>query len=520
MSMSEVIRGSRLEAPRFWPAAAEMAETAVRIPIEGESGELCLSTDALSKHVLIAGGTGSGKTNLFKQVIQSLSQTMTQQDVMVIFDTKGDYLSKFYQDGDIIICSDDSLFPPHYNIDYWNIFKEALISSRNLKENVNEISKTLFYEQTQRTTNPFFPNAAKDIFYAYMLACSRRRLADPGFTADNRELVRFFDEMDASRLNELLERYPDLKSIRNYISHEGPQTQGVLSEVTRLVRDIFVGNFAQSGELSIRQTIREKGNRRIFVEYDLGIGNVLSPIYRLLIDLAIKEALCRDRSEGNVYFILDEFRLLPHLQHIDDGINFGRSQGAKFVLGLQNIQQIQDAYGENIAGSILSGLSTKFLFRVNDYETREYIKKLLGKNRYVEVFGSYDQTRGLVEQVIEGNVAEDWVIGKLPTGTAIYTAVESDPEILRIAEYGRERPTFAIRSREPAVPAPLPCEPVPLGAFQIRRRTPQDIPSNIERVTEDRFSIRVHEAEEPARQTEDSLDSQIARGIERDAPEE
>lgn len=532
MSMSDVIRGSRLEVPRFWPTAGA-AEPVLHIPLEGESGELCLSEDTLSKHILIAGGTGSGKTNLFKQVILSLSAAMTQQDVMVIFDTKGDYLSQFYRDGDIIICSDDSLFPPRYNIDYWNIFEETLISARSLKENVNEISKTLFYEQIRHATNPFFPNAAKDIFYAYLLACSRRRLADPGCISDNRELVRFFDEMNISGLNALLERYPDLKSIRNYISHDGPQTQGVLSEVTRLVRDIFIGNFAQSGGLSIQRAIREKGNRRIFVEYDLGIGNVLSPIYRLLIDLAIKEALCRERSEGNVYFILDEFRLLPHLQHIDDGINFGRSQGAKFVLGLQNIQQIRDAYGENIAGSILSGLSTKFLFRVNDHETREYIKNLLGKNRYVEVFASRDQTRGLVEQVIEGNVAEDWVIGKLPTGTAIYTSVGGDPGILSIAEYGRERPTFAIRNRELAV---LPVsEPTPPGAFQIRKRNQWETAEvervtegrfsirtqeTVERVAEDRFAIRIQEAEVPESRAEDRSDSQDAGGTECAAPEE
>ena len=78
----------------------------------------------------------------------------------------------------------------------------------------------------------------------------------------------------------------------------------------------------------------------IFVEYDLGIGGMLTPIYKLLMDLAIKEALCRKSNEGNVYFMIDEFRLLPHLEHVDDGVNFGRSLGAKFFLGVQNIEQV------------------------------------------------------------------------------------------------------------------------------------------------------------------------------------
>ena len=48
-------------------------------------------------------------------------------------------------------------------------------------------------------------------------------------------------------------------------------------------------------------------------------------MYRLLIDLALKEALGRSHSAGDVYMIIDEFKLLPKLQHIDDALNFGRS---------------------------------------------------------------------------------------------------------------------------------------------------------------------------------------------------
>ena len=446
----QILDGNKLEIPEA--TSLQLSdEQMISLPIYdgGVCRELSLSEDILSKHLLIVGGIGSGKTNLFKHIMKSLSSAMTQRDVMVVFDTKGEYLKEFYQNGDIIIANDDSLFPPRYNIDYWNIFEEIFIDLTNLKDNVNEISKTLFYEQSQNTTNPFFPNAAKDVFFAYVLASARKHLANNEIVVDNRQLGTFFNQMDVEALNDLFEQYLDLKSIKNYISNKGQQTQGVLSEVTRLVRDIFTGNFEKSGNLSIRQAIRAKGNKRIFIEYDLGIGNVLSPIYRLLIDLAIKESLCRDKSAGNVYFVLDEFRLLPHLQHIDDGINFGRSQGAKFVIGMQNIQQINEAYGNNIAGSILSGLSTKFVFRVNDYATREYVKDLFGKNRYVESFYSQDRTKGLIEEIVDGNVAEDWIINKLPTGVCIYTTIGCEPCIIRTIEYDKmdTETTFVVKNR-------------------------------------------------------------------------
>ena len=79
----------------------------------------------------------------------------------------------------------------------------------------------------------------------------------------------------------------------------------------------------------MRKSIRGKGNLKIFIEYDLTVGETLTPMYRLLIDLALKEALGRSHSAGDVYMIIDEFKLLPKLQHIDDALNFGRSLGIK-----------------------------------------------------------------------------------------------------------------------------------------------------------------------------------------------
>ena len=49
------------------------------------------------------------------------------------------------------------------------------------------------------------------------------------------------------------------------------------------------------------------------MEYDISVGETLTPVYRLLIDQALKEALGRSEKAGNVYFIADEFKLLPKL---------------------------------------------------------------------------------------------------------------------------------------------------------------------------------------------------------------
>lgn len=386
----------------------------------------------LSRHILMLGGIGTGKSNTINQLISNVRSTLSENDVMIIFDTKGDYYKEFYQSGDIVISNDDRA-TGGYGPDYWNIFGEITIDGR-IEENAMEISKSLFSEKLLSSSQPFFPNAAKDLFNALILHLLRQdSMAE---YRNNQSLRSIFNSFSVSAMKGILDKYPDLKAMRAYIEDEkSGQTLGIVAELQQLVREIFAGNFQKRGTLSMRQIIRNKGGRVVFIEYDLGIGNMLTPIYKLLIDLSIKEALCRKSNEGNVYFMIDEFRLLPNLQHIDDGVNFGRSLGAKFVIGIQNIDQIAAAYGQNMAQSILSGFATTFAFRVNDANSRKYIKDLFGRNVKIQTYSSAVQSRGISEQIREGFVVEDADITNLNIGEAIIGTMGNPPFRFRFKEY-------------------------------------------------------------------------------------
>lgn len=397
----------------------------------GQDVTVPLYDNQLSRHLLFLGGIGTGKTNAIFQLIAQLRGGMTDQDVMLIFDTKGDFYQEFYRQGDIVISNDSKATGP-LGPDYWNIFREVG-AGEAAEADIIEIARTLFYEKTQRSNQPFFPNAARDLFTAILLHCARTSNREG---MNNALLRSFLDQSPAADLRAMLQGHDDLKAIISYIAEDrSPQTQGVVAELQQTVREIFVGNFRKAGTLSVREAIRQKGGRAIFVEYDLGIGSMLTPIYRLLLDLAIKEALCREKSEGNVWFIVDEFRLVPNLQHVDDGVNFGRSLGAKFMIGVQNVEQVFHAYGESLARSILSGFMTTVAFRVNDAATREYIQGLFGKNRKRESYLSTVQSRGLVEQVREANVIEDWDITSLPLGRAVIGLPGQEPFLFQFKGY-------------------------------------------------------------------------------------
>ena len=374
-----------------------------------------LDENLLSRHLVLLGGIGTGKSNAFYQIISQLRTNMTTDDVMVVFDTKGDFYRKFYQKGDVVI-SNDNTATGSTGEDYWNIFNEIELDD-HMEDNIVEIAKSLFHDKIEKSSQPFFPNAAKDIFSAVLTHLCRNA---GEILCDNEMLRNFFDRSPTSEIREMLKQHPDMQAMISYIYDDrSPQTQGVISEVQQLVREIFLGNFKKKGTLSMRNLVRSKGGKIIFVEYDLGIGNMLSPIYSLLFDMAIKEALCRKKSEGSVYFIADEFRLIPNLQHVDDAVNFGRSLGVKFMIGIQNIEQVYEVYGEQRARSILSGFLTSIAFRVNDATSKIFIKDLHGKNRKKEIYMASVQGRGIIESVRDASVIEDWDISELQVGEAI-----------------------------------------------------------------------------------------------------
>lgn len=391
-----------------------------------------ISNSVLSRHFMLLGGIGTGKTNAFFQMISQIKDKLTKDDVMLIFDTKGDFYKEFYQPGDVVISNDDTAVGPDGKADYWNIFNEVA-SGEQQYASVMEISKSLFKEACEKTSQVFFPNAARDIFMSTMLHFLRySEAADDKKYLNNSVLVDFIKSKTSADFRDMLNSYPDMRAMTSYISSdESPQTQGVLSELQQIIRDIFVGNFAKNGTLALRNLVQEKGGRKIFIEYDLSYGELLTPIYSLMFDMAIKEALGRSRSEGNVYFITDEFRLLPNLEHIDDAVNFGRSLGIKFMIGIQNVEQIYDNYGTERAHSIMSGFLTSLNFRVNDPKSREYIKDQFGKNRKIEVYATGVQSKGMVEERRDGYVVEDWDVRNLKIGQAIVGFPEYEPFVFQ-----------------------------------------------------------------------------------------
>ncbi|MDR2589600.1 MAG: type IV secretion system DNA-binding domain-containing protein [Oscillospiraceae bacterium] len=388
-----------------------------------------LDNDILSKHTMLIGGTGCGKTTLFYHFVSQIKKNMTNDDVMIIFDSKGDFYSKFYSNATDHVIGNSKQYSNQS--EYWNIYKEILadgLEERDFIINAQEICKSFFEERNKNTTNAFFPNAARDLLAAMIIAFIREGIKDSSIKKEffyNNKLKEFLDLSDTEMIIGLLTDSPDANAVLSYISGDNAQSQGVLSEMYSVVREILIGVFAEKGMFSMREFVRNKGNKTLFIEYDLSIGSMLTPVYRLMFDLALKEALGRNKSQGNVYLICDEFKLLPHLKHIDDGVNFGRSLGVKIFAGIQSIEQLYEIYGQSRGRNISAGFSSIYAFRSNDTATRDYVSGIFGKNIVLEKYQRLDNQ--IVEEKRNGQTVEDWDLNSLKVGEAIVGLPFSQP---------------------------------------------------------------------------------------------
>jgi len=395
----------------------------------------------IETNILFLGGIGSGKTNAMKHLVREFRGKNGPDDVFVFFDAKGDFLRHFYRPGDATISSTPGADPGGV---VWNIFRDLDDDPRQRAEQAFEIASTIFSEELGSAgQNTFFVAAARDLLAGVteLMAASQ----SSGAVVSNKEL-RAQLEASAEELLELFEGSESLAGTARYLEG-GSQVESILAFLQLTLRKAFSGIFREQGDFSVRDFIRRRGGRALFIEYDISVGSSLLPVYRVLMDMAMKEALGSGRQRlratakvpDNYYFVLDEFALLPRLAHIGDGINFGREFGLRFLAATQNVNQVFHGYPGGAGESILSGFGTVLAFRLADEASRTLVRERYGGNR--KQISTYAPVRhdGVRQTVVAGNVIEDWHMSGLEQGQCIALLPHEPPFLLKFTEF-RGRP--------------------------------------------------------------------------------
>lgn len=381
----------------------------------GEKAELPVNDNLLAGNMLLLGDSGTGKTGVFMQTLPQLRDRMSDEDVLLAFDRSGELFSRFSRpEKDVVFSSSPETADS--GADHWNIFRE-INAAPDAEAAANAIADSLFLEKLRDTNPPFIAAAARDLFAAVL--CFFPHIQ--GMAANNLELRAFLDQVSPAQLRQLVAQVPAFRGSAYSINDpESGKTLAVMSILRRLAREVFSGDFKKIGFLSIRELVRDRGGKVVFIRHDPGQGKVLAPVKRLLLDLAIHETLTRKRVEkGRVFFLLDDFHLLPALEHAGEGVCSARNSCVRFVVAVQNLEQLAAVYGKKKARVIASGMGTVLTFRISDPDTRKYVQSRYGANLKQMLRFSPALNRGVAGSVHPGNVVEDCDLLNLGRGQAI-----------------------------------------------------------------------------------------------------
>lgn len=356
-----------------------------RKPVVHFSDHFTIDDSILEKPTMLMGQVGSGKSYIMKNILMpQIFAGMNSGDAAVIFATKREMVDGFYypEKGDILF--EYKATEPH-NI--WNIFAE-MEASDDPEKTLTELCDVMFFKH-KNTIQPFFTNAPKDMLKAFVMYLYHNYECQMGKKPTNGTLIGFINTLTLKDtvvngrkqrgLLTLIKEEPELHHLADYLGDGGTaQALGVLGEFRSVINMTFQGGaFVKGGTFSVREAIRN--GRKVFLLYNFSESTESSmAFFDMILDQLIKLSL--QENQQNVWFILDEFSMIGHLQYLESALAFGRGNGFRIVAAIQSMQLMEKNYTKDAANCILGLFPNIVCFFTSDDKSREMVSNRYGYN--------------------------------------------------------------------------------------------------------------------------------------------
>ena len=214
----------------------------------------------------------------------------------------------------------------------------------------------------------------------------------------NADLIGLFENSDRAEIYELLVAADGLMSAASHLDPESSRSaSNVYASIQERMNDVFIGDIAEAPSeggdgygFSIREYMHGPDGRALVLDYPYREGESTTPLFRLLIDLAAREAL--DDEDRGSYFVLDEVAQVPALSRLDELVNVGAGRSIQVLVTLQSVAQLRDGYGRDAAEAILSGFLSVILLRCGDSASVEFARERIG-TQFVERTSNVEKAR-------------------------------------------------------------------------------------------------------------------------------
>lgn len=343
-----------------------------------------MPTDIETKHLLITGATGTGKSVAFLEIAYS---ALYRGDRAIVVDPNGDLFAKLGRRKDIVLNPFDLRSPG------WDFFNEIRADYDFERYALSVVGEGATNDEEQWNG------------YARLLMAETARKLKLIGTPSIQELSRWTTVAP-----------PD--DLKNFLAGTAAESLFVgADKALASARFILSKRIAPHlkmppGSFSLRDWLAESDGS-LYLTWREDMQAIVRPLMSAWIDILSTSVLSLPPSpDSRLWFLLEELASLGKLPSLQDLLTKGRKHGACAVGALQSIAQIEQIYGPKPAQALLSCFRSTLALGGSriDSQTCEYVSRALGsheveRDRYsrsisVRHSGQTTQTEHKEERVV------------------------------------------------------------------------------------------------------------------------
>lgn len=328
-----------------------------------------------TKHLLVMGASGSGKSNIIWQIV---NEAIARKDRVLIFDSKGDFTSELNH-----LCL---LAPWDSRSRAWDVAADCPgpLDAR-------ELAARMIPDNDK---DPMWPNASRAVLVTLLLHLQKTKPLNWTFE-DLRQLLN----LPIEEIRLLAQQYSP-EAVRS-LEEGSKTTQSILINLnafmTAVVDLASAWGSADMKRFSMRRWLEgDPARGRIVVmqgsqQYAQTAAATINSLLSV-VAATIASPTLPDDPNRRIWLILDEFAQLGKVRDIGTLIRMGRSKGLRIVIGAQDVAELSAIYGTQRVNAWTSSLTTSIYSRLEGGETAEWVSKRIGDEETEELTQSTTET--------------------------------------------------------------------------------------------------------------------------------
>jgi hypothetical protein len=322
---------------------------------------LAVSRDRESRHWLIWGSVGAGKTQTMLHLVLA---ALARGDGVLVIDVKGD-MTATLQGQPLLIAPQDQRSM------IWDVARDC-----RTKQDARELAARII----PASQDPMWSDAAREI----LVVCVSTLQA----TKADRWTWRDLHNISTASADTLLEmaRNHHRDAVRLLESQESRTTQSILSTFQTHMNVVASLSDAWKTDVNGRFAVSDwlhapMPHRPVILQHDpkhpalssIWIGGILGLLASNVGSPSLKES-----RERRIWIFADEFPQLPRLDNFSTFLDLGRSKGVITVICAQDLAQLRATYGHERADAWVGMIGTKIITRLNVGRGAEEASLLIG----------------------------------------------------------------------------------------------------------------------------------------------